>query len=128
MSSAKVIFKKCVQDSQEYGSDDEHMISRVFFDFNIDGQDYNDLYVDIKQTVGSNYEHSPLEIGRPSNYKGPLNYGAFRDAVEVYFRSLVGSKGSGIHITGGSNIRMRNNKFVRQQIAEFYIEDDKGGW
>jgi len=31
MSKAKVIFHQCIQDSQEYGSDDEHMVSRIFF-------------------------------------------------------------------------------------------------
>jgi len=31
VSKAKVIFHQCIQDSQEYGSDDEHMVSRIFF-------------------------------------------------------------------------------------------------
>jgi len=31
MLTAKITFYKCVQDSQDYGSDDEHMVSRVFF-------------------------------------------------------------------------------------------------
>jgi len=35
MSKAKIIFYKCVQDSQDYGSDDEHMVSRVFFNLEI---------------------------------------------------------------------------------------------
>ncbi len=128
MPLAKVVFKHCTQDSQEYGSNDEHMVSRVFFDINIDGQDYKDLYVDIKQIVGSTYESSPLEIGRPYNYEGPLNYGAFRDTVEKYYRSLVGSHGLGIHIPGGKNMRMFGNVIENLQVAEFEIEDDKGGW
>lgn len=128
MSLARVLFKKCIQDSQEYGSDDEYMVSRVFFDLTIDGQTSKNLFVDIKQVVGSNYENSPLEISKPNNYKGLLNYGAFRQAVEKYYRGLVGSKGSGIRISGGSNIRMGNNTFFKQQISEINIEADKGGW
>jgi hypothetical protein len=31
MKIAIITFKKLVQDSKEYGSDDEHMFSRVFF-------------------------------------------------------------------------------------------------
>jgi len=128
MSLAKVIFKKCIQDSQEYGSNDEYMVSRVFFDINIDGKEYKDLYVNIKQIVGSNYETSPLEIGRPNNYKGPLNYDAFRDAVEKYYRSLVGRHGSVIRISGGGNIGMHGNVFNISQVVEFEIEDNIGGW
>ena len=29
--NARVTFYKCIQDSQDYGSDDEHMVSRIFF-------------------------------------------------------------------------------------------------
>lgn len=29
MPTATVRFHRCIQDSQEYGSDDEHMVSRV---------------------------------------------------------------------------------------------------
>jgi hypothetical protein len=32
---AKVTFRKLIQDSQEYGSNDEHLVSRVFFDLEI---------------------------------------------------------------------------------------------
>ena len=32
MKKARVTFRKCIQDSQEYGSNNEYMVSRVFFD------------------------------------------------------------------------------------------------
>ena len=31
MAKVKITFHKCIQDSQEYGSNDEHMVSRIFF-------------------------------------------------------------------------------------------------
>lgn len=128
MKKAKVTFKKCIQDSQEYGSNDEHMVSRVFFDLEIDGKRYENLYANIKQVVGGDFEKDPLEIGIPENYKGPLNYQAFRDAVEDYYRSLVGSKGHGIHIEGGSNIRMYDNRFIITKVVEFEIRENDAGW
>jgi len=128
MVIAKLILNKCIQDSQEYGSNDEFMVSRVFFDLKIGDKLFQNLYVDIKQIVGSNYESYPLEIGPPNNYSGPLNYSEFRDAIEKYYRGLVGKQGSGIHIAGAGNIRMQNNTFIKQQVYEFNIEDDKGGW
>jgi len=124
----KVIFRKCIQDSQEYGSDDEHMVSRVFFDFQIGDKIYENLYVDVKQTVGSNFESAPLEVGVPQNYKGPFNYSAFREAVEKYYRGLVGKQGVGIHIEGGRNIRMQNNVLLRKEVVEFDVEESQGTW
>lgn len=104
-------FYKCIQDSQDLGSDDEFMVSRVFFTLNIDGKIY-DCHANLKQTVGSNFETGTIEVGPPIGYNGPFNHMAFRDEAEKYFRSLVGSNASGIRIGGGcSNIRMRNNTF-----------------
>jgi hypothetical protein len=127
MGKARVDFHKCVQDSQEYGSDDAHMASRVFFTLTVDGKEHSDLYVDIKQTVGSEFETGSIEVSRPQGYEGPINYQAFRNAVENYYRRLVGSQGTGIRIAGGSNIRMQNNTFVRPMSVEFELESKKAG-
>jgi len=67
------------------------MVSRVFFDLEIAGKKYSDLYVDIKQTVGGSFETISIEVGIPQGYQGPFNYTAFREFVEAYYRSLVGA-------------------------------------
>lgn len=130
MGVATVTFRKCIQDSQEFGSDDEHMVSRIFFDLDLNDQVYRDLYVDAKQTVGGNFEDTPLEISAPRGYTGPFNHQAFRDAVETYYRSLVGSGGRGIHFGGdASNIRMQNNTFIRESQVQFDVSaSDADGW
>jgi hypothetical protein len=122
MATAKITFYKCIQDSQDYGSDDDCMVSRVFFTFEIGDKKY-DLYADIKQTAGSHIEEYPVEVMRPEGYQGPFPYQCFRDAAEKYYRSLVGSSGGGINIQGGSNIRMRDNTF-KQIVA---VECDVSG-
>jgi len=65
MTKARVIFNKCIQDSQDYGSNDEHMVSRVFFTLEVGDRRYDGLYVDVKQTVGSSYEDGPIEVSSP---------------------------------------------------------------
>lgn len=126
---AVVTFTRCVQDSQEFSSDDEHMVSRIFFELEVDGRAHPGLHVDVKQVVGSSYETGSIEVGRPvGGYRGPFNYLAFRDAVERYFRSLIGSSGSGIRIMGGSNIRMRNNTFDAPRVETFDVDQSGGGW
>ena len=127
MGTAKITFYKCIQDSQDYGSSNEHMVSRVFFIFELSGKKF-DLYADIKQTVGSNYETSPLEIGRPAGYKGPFNYEAFRNGAETYYRSLVGSEASGFRIQGPANIRMRNNTSFKEMTVECEVDEGTAGW
>lgn len=128
MTIATVTFKKIIQDSQDFGSDDEHMVSRVFFDLEVDGAKYPDLYADIKQTIGAQFEAGPLEVSPPHGYSGPFNFEAFRKEVEECFREQVGSRGHGIHIEGASNIRMRNNTFVFKKVVQFEVRMGLDGW
>jgi hypothetical protein len=125
---AKVIFHRCIQDSQDFGSDNEHMVSRIFLTLEINGQRYENLHADIKQPVGSSYEFDPIEVYPLKGYQGPLNYEAFRNAVEKYYRTLVGSTASGIRISGGLNFRMQNNIFDRPAIAEFQVSENDTAW
>jgi hypothetical protein len=123
MVNVKITFQKCIHDSQEYGSNDEYMVSRVFFDIEVDGENKGEFSTDVKQAVGGDYETTPLEVDIPKDYKGPLRYRAFRKAVEDYYRSQVGSLGHGIHIEGGGNIRMHIDTFIATKIVEFEAED-----
>jgi hypothetical protein len=123
MAKVKITFQKCIHDSQEYGSNDEYMVSRVFFDIEVDGENKGEFSTDVKQAVGGDYETTPLEVDIPKEYKGPLRYQAFRQAVEDYYRSQVGSSGNGIHIEGGGNIRMHIDTFIATKIVEFEAED-----
>ncbi len=128
MSRITVNFTKLIQDSQDYGSDDEHMVSRAFFTIAIDDNNPVESHVNIKQIVGSDFETAPLEISTPNNYKGPFDFEAFSKATESYYRSLVGSLGSVIHISGGSNVRMRNNTFIQQNSVSFEAFESGSGW
>lgn len=128
MARIRVTFHKCIQDSQDFGSDDEHMVSRVFFTVQAEGRVHRDLHADLKQTVGSDYATGPIEVGPPIRYGGPFNQAAFAKAAEAYFRGLVGAAGSGIRIEGARDVRMRNNTFLRQQAVEFEASGREGGW
>lgn len=128
MARIRVTFHKCIQDSQDFGSDDEHMVSRLFFTVEAEGRAHQGLHADLKQTVGADYATGPIEVGPPVGYRGPFNQAAFARAAEAYYRGLVGAGGSGIRIEGASNVRMRNNTFLRQQTVEFEASGREGGW
>ena len=42
--------------------------------------------------------------------------------LKSYYRSLVGSAGTGIRMHGSSNVRMRNNLFGKHYSVEFQVE------
>jgi len=129
VTNVHVTLKLLIQDSQDFGSNDDHMVSRVFFDMVIGDRTYTDLSADIKQPVGSNFETTFLEISKPKGYNGPFNHMAFRNAVEKYYRDLVGSSSSAIHISkGASNIRMQNNLFSREVHVEFKVSKEGTTW
>ena len=128
MADAKINFTKLIQDSQEYGSDDQHMVSRAFFSIEVEGNKPVDSYVDIKQTVGTDFETAKLEVSSPSDYEGPYNYMAMRQLAEHYYRSLVGKSGSGISIQGGSNIRMSNNTFSAPFSHDIEVGKECPAW
>src|ERR1700730_13060120 len=96
MPYAIMTLTQIVQDSQDYGSADEHMVSRVFSGLEVEDHSYPGLHVDVKQTVGSSFEIAPLEVSAPVGYRGPMNHDALRQAVEGYYRSYIGGVGRGI--------------------------------
>lgn len=120
-------FTDCIQDSQDYGSDDEHMVSRVFFDLDLDGHQYPRLHVDVKQVVGSRFDTGDnIEVGTPKGYSGPFNYTPFREAVERFFRELAGASGSKLGFGPGvKNLRMRNNH-LRPLVPKVVVIDIDG--
>lgn len=123
MSKIKITYTKLHQDSQEYGSDDEHMISRATFDLEFDGETYPNCTIDIKQIVGSDFESEPLEISNLQGYDGPNDWAKLQFNTEVLYRSLIGSKGSGIHASpNAKNITMVNNTFSINRTFEYTVE------
>lgn len=128
MAKGLIRFHHVIQDSQEFGSDDEHMFSRVFFSIEFGGKQIDGLHADIKQPVGAAAD-AALEISGPKGYKGPLDYNAFQVAVESYFRSLVGPQGMGINFPANASLmRMRNNRLQRGHVAAFEAEPSGGAW
>ncbi len=130
MAKARILFQKCIQNAQELGSNDEFMISRIFFSIQLPDKQIDNIHTDIRQPAGGDFEKDALEVGPPQNLKGiTIDYSVFRDLAEKYYRSLIGSTGSGIHIVGSSNIKMFNNTFNMPMAADIEVEvTSSGGW
>ena len=122
---AVLTFHYCRHDSQEYGSDDDHMVSRLFFAAEIAGRKLSDLHVDIKQQVGSTGQHAVIEVGSPTGYEGSWNQSAFVQAATQYYRlcmrQLFGANPN-------AKIRMRDCLTSVEWQARFEIPEESGGW
>lgn len=111
-------FTHCITDSQEYGSDSEHMNSKLFFEAARVG-DSNRIWIVqsgciVRQDRGESFtfETMPFNVENPPEISGQINYGEFRDAVERYFRLLVGPEGVAVRI--GANVT--NLRISEQQV------------
>lgn len=112
-----ILFKSCITNYQEIGSQSEKLQAKVIFEIN--GQEY---FCNLNQPDGgiNEFEDIPIEVSQPvPSIK--INYGEFRDAVEEYYRQCVGSKGRGINISGSSNVTISNS--VMRMSFEKTIND-----
>lgn len=133
MTTVHIQFQKVIMDEEDVGTGNDHMISRVFFRIGPAGK-MVDSFATIKQIPGgreaiaieahppSLYD-GPMEVSRPSNYKGPLAFEAYRDLVERYYRAAVLGT---IKMTGTG--RLRNNAFATPMSGTFDVEDRGTGW
>jgi hypothetical protein len=119
MPSFRVTFRGCVQDSEEYGSNDDYMVSRVFFTLAVDGEVVGDFSADLKQVAGGDVERGDIQVSRPSGYDGPFDAQKFSDAIRDYFLGLVKHHRRAIQIAGVGYVRMHNNRFDVEQVFEF---------
>jgi hypothetical protein len=122
-------FNMCIQISQEIGTESEHMLSKILFTLSIDGKSLGSFSVDVKQTVGGNYENDAIEVmGLPKELNGKINYQAFRDAVERYYRNIVGANAHCFHVGKGASISMTNNVINSNMPFEFSVDTSTVAW
>jgi len=119
-----IMYKKCIQNFHEIGTEEEGMFARVYFDLVFPDKTYSDLFCDIKLTSGDNYETGSIEVQRPNGYNGPFDYKKFRDSTEKYYRHLIGSKGNAINIPSNVKVKMKNNVINIPAKSRIIIDDD----
>ena len=124
MLIATVAFRRCIFNSPEFGSDDDHVGSRVFFDLSVGEEAYANLYVDLRQLVREGAEQEPLLITHPANYSGPFNFPVFQGLVEFYYRHAVGGKW-GMFGLPGVGMRLENWAVEQEMLVQFEVFDDE---
>ena len=123
---AEITFNKLLQDTHEYNCENEDenvMVSKIDLSY----KECN-FTVEVKQPFGINFEETEgIELIIPDEkILKELNYSDLSDRCEDYYRSLIGSKGGGICIEGGTNIRMSNNIFIQEWKVDVSLASDNG--
>ncbi|MEN6560907.1 MAG: hypothetical protein ABFD52_09050 [Acidobacteriota bacterium] len=130
MAKGTLVFVKVFQNSQDLGTDDDHLVSRVFYDLETPTGTLAGLFSDVKLTPGADFSQDPLEVSYPEELNGILGYGILRPLVERYYRANIGETGSGIRIGPGcKGIVMRDNTCImRMAFPVELTSTGKVGW
>jgi hypothetical protein len=114
----RVVFRRVVQDSPEFGSTETKAVSKVLFDIEVKGKTYHDLHVDIEEPVGGTHSDEEMSVGKPIGVPTSVDREAFEGAVRGYYRSLVTSAGFGKHLAKDKGFRTFENKLDLTKVVE----------
>lgn len=93
MAIVTVTFRRCLVNTAEAGSHETQIGSRVFFDLNIEGREFVDVYADVRVNREGD---SSLCVTPPRGYEGPLNLQVYQGLVEFYYRQATGGGPDGL--------------------------------
>ena len=91
MAVATVVFRKCILNPGDFGSDDQDVGCRVVFDLEFSGEHHRDLSVDVKQVVGRGVGEAQVDVSWPRGYHGPFNFLVFQELLRFYYLNVVGA-------------------------------------
>ncbi|MDX1411911.1 MAG: hypothetical protein R3351_07110 [Nitrospirales bacterium] len=125
MGIATVAFRKCVLNLHSDGSQDDRPVFRVVFDLDIDGENYKNVYVEVREALKSGIHKRPLEISEIHGYEGPLNYAILGGSIEFYFRQIIGGKESIIN-KPGQFLALSDWTIEHKMVVQFEMPEDQG--
>jgi hypothetical protein len=123
MTTVKVTFHKIVVDEQVLGGKDECILSTLFFTLEMNGKKHENLSVALKQVVGTTYNEKAIEVGSPTEYKGPFNYDHFRKAASDYYRVDAGAFASLLRVYESNTVNLKRMTFEQEVTFEMPVED-----
>ena len=112
MAIATMTFRRCLVNIPEAGSDETRVGSRVFFDLDVGGQEFVDVYADVQANREGD---APLSVTPPQGYEGPLNLRVFQGLVEFYYRQAAGGGLDGL------GLRLQDWVIEQEMVVQFEV-------
>lgn len=91
MQMAIIHIQRCEQSSalNSPTGQPQMLISRLWFDLEINGMRHPGLSVHVNQVLSSDRNSSAVEVAEPIGYNGPMDQEAFKNGIERYYRRLM---------------------------------------
>lgn len=112
MAVATMRFRSCLANTPEAGSDEKQVGSRIFFDLNIEGREFVDVYADVRVNRKGD---AALCVTSPRGYDGPLNLPVFQGLVEFYYRQVTGGSLDGL------GLRLQDWMIEQEMVVQFEV-------
>lgn len=125
MGVVTVTFRKCLANSPLLESQDRCLNSRVLFDLDINGKNYQEVYVDVREVGESETQESALEISELHGYEGPLNYEVLRGSIEFFYRHVLGAKEASTG-TKDKILTLINEEINQEMVVQFEMPEEEG--
>ena len=123
MGTATVAFRKCVFNRQAIPGEQEYLTSRVYFDLDIDGRGYANVYVNVRQSDHLEVKDQPLEISDMYGYNGPFNFDVFCGSVEFYLSQVLGGK-KPLLSSEGCFLPLADWTIEQEMLVQFEVTDE----
>ena len=121
MQDITVLFHRVHVDSQNYGSTDDCMASRVFFDVSVGEKPRRESYADLKQIVGSTFGAENIEVGPPTGYPGVFDQEAFAKEAAQYYLSLIGPQATEVRLNPDARVRLSDRVLQKEHTVMFRV-------
>jgi len=116
MARLIVRVKYFVYNATEFGSNDEIIVSRIFYDMSVNGQKRGEFYSDLTHRVET-LEPEAIEVTHPSGYTGPFNHAAFADKLIAYYQGIMSRS------LGASSMQRANQRIIMPVEVEVQAAD-----
>ncbi|MET0516209.1 MAG: hypothetical protein ABW047_12900 [Nitrospiraceae bacterium] len=113
MARLIVRVKYFVYNATEFGSNDEIIVSRIFYDMSVNGQKRGESYSDLTHRVDT-LEPEAIEVTHPAGYTGPFNHAAFTDKLIAYYQGIMSRS------LGASSMQRANQRIIMP--VEFEVQ------
>ena len=115
--------KHCLYDATEFGSTEQVIVSRVFYEMSVNGKKRGEFSSDIIHRMGTAPDPESLEVTRPYGYTGPFDHAVFSHKLIAYYQEMlsrsVGTSSTRITVTP----RRPNHRLIMPTEFEVQIAD-----
>jgi hypothetical protein len=113
MTMVVAVLSVIEQLEQVAASADDYMVANLPCAFIYKG-DVIQAHITVKQITGSKFDDpNNIEVGKPTGYDGPYDWGVLAGGVEAFYKSRVGREGSLIKIADTASDLTMTNNFLR---------------